>query len=181
MGGDTDDALKTLEKFDSSFVSQWAVNDIDLRVLRVLEMPSGGNIVACGTDIGGNVGRVAAWDTSGALQWKTNPFVAGGNVLADVGVDSSDNVYVVAGNLSSDKVIKLNSGGTVQWRVTTTGISFASCISVDTVTDEIIVGGFSTGTKVGAIEKLAAADGATVWTTEMDFRPNAVGIAQGDD
>ena len=87
-----------------------------------VKIDSNGNIVIVGSANDGTrtYGFVAKYNPSGSLQWQRKLYLSGySTFLYDVGIDSSDNIYVGGWASSATTVplfAKYNSSGTIQWQ-----------------------------------------------------------------
>jgi hypothetical protein len=133
-------------------------------LIRAVKLDSGGNIIVGGEFNGALFYTLRKYDSSGSLLWS----VATGNVVLDIAIDSSDNVYVA----STSFVAKYNSSGAQQWSKALSYGDIAYTIAVDAsyVYDS---GYFNTG----KIEKRNIGDGEIVATviTDNDNRITLLG------
>ena len=126
LGGDqTSKAL--VAKYNSSGAIQWqrTLNNPNYHMYAYgLALDSSGNVYLAGDYSSSSAKEIfiAKYNNSGTLQWQRYIGGSGAQEGWDVGVDSSDNVYVIGNNNASGQggadvlIAKYNSSGTIQWK-----------------------------------------------------------------
>tara|TARA_R110000868_G_scaffold402401_1_gene678669 strand:- start:329 stop:1690 length:1362 start_codon:yes stop_codon:yes gene_type:complete len=115
---------------------------------RSITTESSGNIYVGGnSNIGSNNGLLAAYNSSGSLQWQKTFGDGASETFYSTAVDSSGNIYACGySNASGDvfyAIVKYDSSGTVQWQInygSSGSYSLGSGIAVDTSGDVYFTG-----------------------------------------
>lgn len=160
--------------------------------------PTSGNVyvaayTGAGASGGSNTdGLILKYDTTGALQWQRNLGGTGLEYFLDVGIDSSENVYVTGrtdsqgggGGGGAQLTAKYNSSGVLQWQRTLDGAlatpEQGSKIAVDSsgnVHSVGYTGNLAAGAQVGYLITKYNTSGTIQW--QRGFTAGAFNYGQG--
>lgn len=153
-----------IAKYNSSGVHQWDKTFGDTSTDNKgygICVDSSDNILVCGSSNKGTSGTGAILlkiNSSGAEQWQKTLDGTQTQLVYDVSVDSSDNIYIGGYTTISgypySLLAKYNSSGTLQWNKKIGGSTtsdYGRSVTVDS-SDNIYVGGVSTGGGVGVYD-----------------------------
>ncbi len=153
-----------IAKYNSSGVHQWDKTFGDATTTETgtgIIIDSSDNIFVCGRSTKGTSGTGAILlkiNSSGVEQWQRTLDGSSTQVVFDVSVDSSDNVYIGGYTTISGYayflLAKYNSSGTLQWNKKIGGSNTTDqgrSVTVDS-SDNVYIGGVSTGGGVGVYD-----------------------------
>lgn len=113
---------------------------------------------------------IIKYNSSGVLQWQRDYTYTNSEVVTDIALDSSANVYVLMSNTSTLILVKYNTSGTIQWSREISAVSGSSVqsggISIDAGNDICIIAtlfGTPSGYPQGVILKVPS-DGTKTGT-----------------
>lgn len=132
-------------------------------LIRAVKLDSSGNIIVGGESNGTLFYTLRKYDSVGSLIWSA----ATGNIVVDIAIDSSDNIYAA----STNAIVKYNSAGTLQWSQSLVYGDSVYTLAVDAT--YLYDSGFFNG---GRIEKRNLSDGEIVTSVNTDY-PNRISIS----
>lgn len=134
---------------------------------------SGGNVYTAGraNDGSRSYGLLAKYSSSGTLQWQRKLYDASNSTTTfyDIGIDSSDNLYLCATSQNSYLyLIKYNSSGTIQWqrRLTETG-TYGRGIAVSSAGNAYVAGYNDDGSRTHILIAKYDSSGTIQWQRKL--------------